>query len=256
MDAKVKNALYQDPKLYELVYQTPSLDVSYTDMTLCLRMFERFLAAPPQSILDMGSGTGRNLDDLSKICQDCVGIDYLPEMVEFAQSKYKHLQFLQGDMRRIRLHRTFDVMICMGSVLMHALSNKDLEQTFNTFAAHAHPGSLLILDIKNYIRFLQDDMPETIEKEIDTPNLQGKYILHQRLDFRKQIMIWKRFWHLSGYPVTEDYCEWRMLFPQEIGQFLQQSGFSIVGMFDNLELKQTDLTGNRLFVAAQYHIEA
>ena len=53
----------------------------------------------------------------------------------------------------------------------------------------------------------------------------------------------------------EDYCEYRLLFPAELERLLNENGFHVLGMFDNKDLNETDLSGRRLYVAAQYHAQ-
>jgi hypothetical protein len=64
MDPSTQNLLYRRPELYELIY--PEKDEATPRM--CLRMFDRYLAAPALSILDIGCGTGRDINVLSRHC--------------------------------------------------------------------------------------------------------------------------------------------------------------------------------------------
>lgn len=118
----------------------------------CVFVYSHFPASP-SSILDIGCGTGRDLNALSRSCGDCWGLDYLHGNIDYARRTRPHLNLQRGDMRSIRLGRTFDVLQCLGSTFMYALSNQDVDATLDTFAAHAHQGSLLIIDINNVIGF-------------------------------------------------------------------------------------------------------
>ncbi len=86
---EVHNLLYRQPELYEKVY--PVYDDQLPKM--CQQIFDRYLRHYPSSILDIGCGPGRELNALARNLSDCVGIDYLPEMVRYAQSKYPTLTF-------------------------------------------------------------------------------------------------------------------------------------------------------------------
>lgn len=153
MDASVRNLLYRNPEFYELAYPEPGDETP----TMCRRMFARYLAESPRSILDIGCGTARDLDSLSRECPDCWGVDCLPEMIGFAKARRPHLHLEVGDMSTLRLGRTFDVIMSMGSALMYALTNADVARAFDTFVAHAHTGTLLILDINNAASYLSGD---------------------------------------------------------------------------------------------------
>jgi methylase of polypeptide subunit release factors len=67
MDARGQTFLYRNPQFYKLAYAEPNDD---TPM-MCRRIFSRYLSSPPRSILDLGCGTGRVLDSLSREGLDC-----------------------------------------------------------------------------------------------------------------------------------------------------------------------------------------
>ncbi len=154
-------------------------------------------------------------------------------------------------MRSVRLGRTFDAILCMGSALMYALTNEAVAQTLATFAVHAHPGTLLILDINNAASYLGGGGFQT-EREfvVDTPLFKARGVARHSFDRRRQLLIRRRTWTIPGQPPMEDYCEYRLFLPSELEQLLAGTGFRVMGMFDNKELRETDLSGNRLYVAA------
>jgi SAM-dependent methyltransferase len=247
MDPSTQNFLYRNPQYYEIVYPEPGEETP----RMCQRMFERFLSRSPRSILDVGCGTGRDLDVLSRTCPDCWGVDFLPEMIQFARSRRPHLHLSVGDMRSVRLGRTFDVIMCMGSAFMYALSNEDVAKALDTFASHAHKGTLLILDINNAAGFLGGGMfREKAELQVKTAELSATAVAFNSFDRRQQLLIRKRTWNIPGQPPVEDFCKYRMFFPGELEHLLGEKGFKVAGMFDNKELRETDLSGKRLYVAA------
>ncbi len=249
MDPSVQNFLYRNPRYYEVIYPEPNDETP----AMCRRMFERFLLLPPSSILDIGCGTGRDLASLAKTCPDCWGTDYLPEMIQFAQQQRPFLNLRAGDMQTIRLDRTFDVIMCMGSALMYALSNDALDATFRTFSTHARKNTLLIIDINNAASYLvPGQFPRETTTQIQTLDFRGHYVSRYEFDLPRQLLIRKRTWHITGQPAIEDFCQYRLLFPAELEHFLNKAGFIVRGMFDNHELSKTDLSGLRLYVAASY----
>ena len=208
---------------------------------MCLRMFSRYLSTPPASILDIGCGTGRDLDVLSHICPDCWGVDCLPKMIEFAKIQRPHLHLRVGNMRSVRLGRTFDVIMCMGSGFMYARSDQDVAEVLETFAAHAHIGTLLILDVLNAASFLSGgEFKEKIEYDMSASM--------RSFDRRRQLLVRKRTWNIPGQSPVEDSCRHRSFFPNEFKHLLTERGFHVVGMFDNMELRNTDLSGLKLYV--------
>jgi SAM-dependent methyltransferase len=223
---------------------------------MCRRMVERFLKRFPQSILDVGCGTGRDINSLSRDWPDCVGIDALPAMVALARSRYPHIVFDTGDMRSFRLNRTFDMILCMGSAFMYAITDADIDATLTTFASHARDGTLLVLDINNSVTCLPGGKFESVTHfEMDCPTLVARATSVYSFHRRRQLLIRRRTWIMDDESVVEDYCEYRMFFPAELEHRLALKGFRTVGMFDNMDLRHTDLSGARLYIAAQFGAE-
>jgi SAM-dependent methyltransferase len=247
VDAKIKNFLYRNPQLYELVYPEPNEETP----KMCRRMFSHFLPKPPKSILDIGCGTGRDLDTLSRDGADCWGVDFLPAMIDLAKSKRPHLHLQADDMRTLRLGKTFDAIMCMGSTFMYALSNEDVQKTLETFAVHSHSGTLLILDINNAANYLGGDVfKKTIEYNVNSPEFSATGFAVNNFDRRRQLLVRNRKWNIKGQGEVEDFCEYRLFFPAELEHLLAERKFKVVGIFDNMELRETDLSGSRLYVAS------
>jgi len=248
MDAGIRNFLYDHPEYYELAYPEPD----EATPRMCRRMFQRYLPGAPRSILDIGCGTGRDLDVLSGDCPDCWGVDGLEAMIAFARSRRPHLHLQVGDMRTARLGRTFDAVLCMGSALMYAWTDADVAATLATFATHAHAEALLVLDINNAAGYLAGgSFREQMTVEVRTPEFAATGVARNTFDRRRQRLVRRRTWTIPGHPAVEDYCEYRLFFPAELEHLLGEHGFDVQGMFDNKDLRETDLSGPRLYVAAQ-----
>lgn len=240
MDPKVKSLLYDQPRLYDLVFP----DADDTLGKLCRTAFERYLSAAPASVLDVGCGSGRLLESLSQIIPDCRGVDFLRTNVAYARAARPGLLIRQGDMRAIRLGRTFDVVTCLGNALSYALTDADLGRTAETFEAHAHAGSLLIVDVLNARCYLDGDgFQERIEGAVDTPDFKATSVSTHSLDRDAGLLRRTRVWRIHGQPDVEDYAEYRLLYPDELGRLLEAVGFEIKGMYDNREFKASDLAG-------------
>lgn len=245
----MENLLYRQPELYEVVYPEPDEETP----NMCRRMFARFLPAAPHSILDIGCGTGRDLAALVKDGAEGFGVDALPEMIAYAQKVRPQCRWQVGDMQTVRLGRTFDAILCMGSAFMYALSNQAVAHTLATFAAHAHRGTLLILDLNNAASYLGGSgFRERKEFVVDTPQFKAHGVALHSFDRRRQLLVRRRTWTIVGQAPVEDYCEYRLFLPAELTQLLAGSGFGVVGMFDNMQLRDTDLSGARLYMAARF----
>jgi SAM-dependent methyltransferase len=240
MDAKFRSLLYDEPRLYDLVFP----DADDTLGTMCHSAFGQYLPAPPTSILDVGCGTGRLLGDFSETIAECWGVDYMESNVAYARAARPQLVIHQGDMRAIRLGRTFDVVTCFGNTLSYALTNDDLVRTVETFAAHAQAGTLLIADVLNARCYFQGDgFQRRVEGSVDTPEFKATSVSMHSLDQSSRLLKRRRVWHIPGRPAVEDYAEFRLLYPEEMRRLLETGGFEVAGMYDNRKFMVSDLAG-------------
>lgn len=147
-------------------------------------------------------------------------------------------------MRTVRLGRTFDLVTCLGNSLSYALTDHDLADTVRTFAAHAHGGTLLVVDPLNARTYLESGgVEERIEGDVATPEFTATSVSCHELDREARVLKRTRTWHILGRPDVEDYAEYRLLFPEEVEQMLETGGFEVLGANDTRKFKPTDLAG-------------
>lgn len=246
MDKSIKNLLYGQPALYEVINHQDNSG-------LVKRIFEQYQPTQPTSILDIGCGTGRDLYELSKSYPTCVGVDYLESMISYAKKQYPDVHFQQGDMRSLRLEQTFDAIISFGWVITFALTEADLRKSLQTFKVHAHSGTLLVLELLNAAALLGklDIRPEF---EINEPDFKAHAKASYRLLRREQLVVRERIWQVEGSDTPiEDFCKYRLLFPAELTYLLNEHGYQVLDMFDNRDLEPSDLSGELLYVIAKFN---
>jgi SAM-dependent methyltransferase len=235
-----RSLLYREPRLYDLIF--PDADESIGRMVLTA--IDRWLSAVPRSMLDLGCGTGRLLQTLAKTVPDCYGVDLLESNIVYARSVRPGITFCLGDMRAVRLGRTFDLVTCLGNALSYALTDDELMDTLRTFAAHAHGGALLVVDPLNARAYLDGHgFQERIEGRVDAPGFKATSLSLHELDRQTRVLKRTRTWHIVGQADVEDYAEYRLLLPEEIQRLLETAGFEVLGMYDNREFQPTDLAG-------------
>jgi SAM-dependent methyltransferase len=240
MEPGFRSLLYTEPHLYDLVF--PDTDGSLERM--CRDAFRRYMPAAPTSALDIGCGTARNLDALAETVAECWGVDLLDTNVAYARATRPRLHVVRGDMRTVRLGRTFDVVTSFGNALSYALTDDDVARTMDTYAAHAHDGTLLIVDALNARSYLDGDgFRERIDGRVDVPELRATSVAMHVLDRRARVLKRTRVWRIPGRPDVEDYAEYRLLYPDELERGLDAAGFAMLALFDNREFRSSDLRG-------------
>lgn len=105
------------------------------------------------SILNLGCGTGRHDLLLAQMGYEVIGIDKSEEMLAIANSQISTLSsqppvlsFSRGDIRTVRLDKTFDVVTSLFHVMSYQTANDDLRAAFATVRAHLNPGGIFIFD--------------------------------------------------------------------------------------------------------------
>lgn len=243
VDSGIINLLYRRPELYESVYD----GADHAVPRMCERLFQRHLSGPAASIVDIGCGTGRDLEYLAKRCTDCVGVDVQPAMVEYARQQRPTIDFRTGDMRTIRLGRSFQAILSMGWAIANIHDDTGLDQVMATFAAHSEPGGLLVLEILNPYRTAA--LPRTFT--IDTPGFSASATAEYLAHPREQLIERRRVWTVPGGEPVHDLVRFRLLYPRELAYYLSNHGFRLVELHDNTDLRPGDLTGPSLFAVAR-----
>jgi|SRR5688572_7796327 len=93
-------------------------------------------------ILHLGSGGG-SIDYNLKQHYRVTGVDVSADMIAQARRINPELEYLQGDIRDIRLNQTFDAVL-LHDAISYMTSIEELEQAYRTAAAHLKVGGLMI----------------------------------------------------------------------------------------------------------------
>jgi SAM-dependent methyltransferase len=95
------------------------------------------------TLLELGSGGGNNASHL-KTRFECTLTDISPEMLALSRTLNPECEHLEGDMRTLRLGRTFDVVF-IHDAISYLTTEEDLRAAIETAAIHVHPGGVVIL---------------------------------------------------------------------------------------------------------------
>jgi SAM-dependent methyltransferase len=224
------NLLTDNPELYEHQFPDPEhlaarfvLDVvhTYGDGT--------------RTLLDVGSGTGRDAGHLADAGLDVVGIDVSSAMVEHAVRHHPRARFTEADMRTFELATTFDVLTCLDSAMLYCHTNTELRGFLERCARHLRPGGLLIAEMRNGAFFLGNTelLDGTRTRTVTWQGVPYTSRTTLWIDHAEQLLRRRRVWEWPGAagPV-EQRSAWRLLFPQELRLLLDLAGFETVALFD------------------------
>ncbi len=100
-------------------------------------------AGDPPTMLELGSGGGNNASHL-KHHYAMTLTDRAPGMVAVSRRLNPECEHIVGDMRTLRLERTFDVVF-IHDAIMYLTTEPDLQAACATAALHCRPGGALLI---------------------------------------------------------------------------------------------------------------
>ncbi len=100
-------------------------------------------ACAPATVLELGSGGGHVASHLKAHCELTL-VDLSPGMLDVSRALNPECEHVQGDMRDVRLGRTFDAVFAQDA-LMYLRTEEDLRAAVATAAAHCRPGGAVLL---------------------------------------------------------------------------------------------------------------
>jgi ubiquinone/menaquinone biosynthesis C-methylase UbiE len=126
-------------------------------------LIKRTATEPPRTLLHLGSGAGGH-DWIFKRHFTVTGVDISLGMLNKARIAHPDIEYLEGDMRTLRLNRQFDAVVIPDSIDYMA-SLDDLRQAIQTAAAHLKTGGVLLVVAKTEETFQNNNFAYTGEKD-------------------------------------------------------------------------------------------
>lgn len=148
-------------KLYSELAEWYSIFSSPEEFRKEAAFFARVLSKsgypPPRRVLELGSGVGNNASHL-KARFEMTLVDLSPKMLAVSQALNPECEHLKGDIRTVRLGRTFDAVF-VHDAICHMTSEADLRSAMETAFVHLRPGGVAL--------FVPDEVRETFVADTD-----------------------------------------------------------------------------------------
>lgn len=120
-----------------------------------------------KNLLHLGCGGG-HLDYGFKKYYDVTGVDISKGMLNLAKKLNPEIKYINGDMRTVRLNKTFDAVVIADSI-NYMQTTKDLFAAFKTAFEHLKPGGVFYTYVEETKeRFKQNSIHTTYHKHGDT----------------------------------------------------------------------------------------
>lgn len=168
-------------------------------------------SSAPGTMLHLGSGAG-GMDRVFKRHFTVTGVDLSPGMLARARAAHPDIEYIEGDMRSLRLGRTFDVVAIPDSIDYMA-SLDDLNKAIRTATQHLKPGGILLVVGKTAETFRNNNFAYTGEKEgIHVTVLENNHVDPHRPNTYEAILVY--LIRRNGELTIHTDCHILGLFPQ------------------------------------------
>lgn len=129
---------------YDLYY----VDKNYSaEVDFVLELASRF-GVKPQTLLDMGCGTGRHLEEFVKRGLKCDGFDLSIEMLSSASKRLvgTDVDLSEGNITDFENRKQYDLVVAMFAVMGYLTDNESLLAGLRTAYKHLRPKGVFIFD--------------------------------------------------------------------------------------------------------------
>jgi len=221
---------------YDLTYRN-MLDYE-KDCNILEKIFRKFLKRKPESILDIGCGTGSHALILAKRGYRLDGIDISETMIRKARAKERGLRlnvkFHVQDMQEMRLKRQFDCAISMFGALGYVHTYNGLVNVLSGLRQHLNDDGLFVFEFWNvggarpspYQRWIEAKDEKTTLYRLSESNLDP---LTNVITVDMKFLTIKRDRHVETFKETH---KMRCYTPAEMQQYLEGNGFKLLSVYD------------------------
>ena len=113
------------------------------------RVLMRSYKPPPRTVLELGSGGGNSAFHL-KAHFAMTLVDLSPQMLAVSKALNPECEHVEGDMRTVRLGRTFDAVF-IHDAICHMTTEADLGAVMRTAFEHCRPGGVALF-VPDFVR--------------------------------------------------------------------------------------------------------
>ncbi len=102
----------------------------------------------PETVLELGCGTGKFGAKFSSDNYSIVGMDLSMEMLKVAKTRaFRNFRIICSDIRNFVLKKKFDFIFCVHDTMNYLLDKEDIRATLRSVKNVMHKGSIFMFDI-------------------------------------------------------------------------------------------------------------
>lgn len=233
-------------------YDGLTTDVDYNGITDYLEAMLQRLDIRPESVLDLGCGTGSMSVLLVERGYRVIGADISEEMLTVASQKAMQCEnppfFIRQPMQKLRLPMPVDAVFSILDCVNYVTQSEDLQEAMRRVYRNLTDGGVFIFDINTPHKLRNLDGQVFLDENEESYCVwradfdKEENCCYYGIDlFRKCGALWERSF--------EQHCEYAYE-PSELTQWLTEAGFSKVMQFADRRFCEPAADEQRIYFAA------
>ncbi|WP_352400965.1 class I SAM-dependent methyltransferase [Anaerotignum sp.] len=238
------------------VYDVFMDEVDYPAWVQYIKDTWKNLNTMPQSVVDLGCGTGNITIPLAKAGYGVVGVDISEEMLAEAQRKAMaeglSIPFFCQDMVEMELPYQVDCVLSLCDSLNYLTEDGELSAAFSAVKEHLNPKGLFLFDMNTKYKFQEVFGDKTYAAMTED----AAYFWENSFDEEDQIneyyvSFFIRQKNKETYERVEEYHYERAYSLDEVKTCLDEHGFSLLNIYDGYSFERAKEDSHRYFFVAQ-----
>ena len=230
------------------VYDSLTFNVDYEVMADRICALQDEFSCPRGLILDLGCGTGRLMEALSRRGADVIGADRSEEMLAVARERLPNALLLCLPMQKLDLYGTVNAVVCTLDSLNHLLTLQGMKKAVERAGLFLEPGGMFIFDVNS--PYKHEEILQNNTFVYDRPEVYCVWrnrLRHLTVDIRLDLFekdgdVFRR---------RSDAFSERAYTDGELLEALDEAGLELVGRYDGYTASPAAPMSERIVYAAR-----
>lgn len=223
----MNNSIFNSGEYYDFFYK----DKDYESEAKFVHQKLLENNVPGKRLLELGCGTGKHANTLTKLGYKVLGIDKSESMINYAQ-KIQNFECRQGDIRKLKLYEEFDAVISLFHVISYQITNESLRSVFKSTYQSLKDNGIFLFDVW-YAPAVIHQKPTIRIKKIETEtNIITRIAEPELLINNNQVNVKYIFYDLNlisnKLKFSEEIHSMRYFTIPELENFAINSGFKVI----------------------------